>query len=455
MDELDDQLKNRIKEVFDNFEDPSADEGWLLLREKFPEKRDRRGAFIWKWWGAAALVLVLLGIFLWMRTSPDRRENNIAKTINQPNREKLIPQKTIADSPVNNNLAPGKKTNKVQSIQNQQAVLVQPVFIPTRPFSQNAGKPNAQLSMTDTQAKHVSIVQNKDDSSKSIIGKAPQVIANNAPATSNNDASVNAMHPVKDNQKPLVVQEKKAEKNIIAMFKDDKGNNTQKDDDEIRSRKIRFGVYAATYFNYSKGSSNQMNVGAGITSDIPLTNNLKLVTGISVAQNSLSYSAVPSAVYSSANARFVPATFASSANAFMALSTPTVKNYNASLVGLDIPVNLKYEFNPQKTDAYFSLGLSSGTFINETYTYKYNYPLLASESLQQTKDETTGTKFNNFYFAKMLNVAFGIGYPFGKNRLVIEPFLKYPLDGMGSQNLRFGSGGLNLKFNFLSQPTHK
>jgi len=39
MDEqLDDILKNRIKEVFENFEDPSADEGWLLLREKYPEQ---------------------------------------------------------------------------------------------------------------------------------------------------------------------------------------------------------------------------------------------------------------------------------------------------------------------------------------------------------------------------------------------------------------------------------
>ncbi|MDP9079158.1 MAG: PorT family protein [Bacteroidota bacterium] len=455
MDELDDQLKNRIKEVFDNFEDTSADEGWLLLREKFPEKRDRRGAFIWMWWGAAAIVLVFLGILLWMKNAPDKPENHIVKVINHPKQEKLVPKKVIADTLVNNVITAKKKTTRSQSAQNQHATILQPTIIPANPFTPTTGKPAAVLPVVDTTTRRTLIAKNNQDSVKSTMNKAPQMAANTSVPTTTNKTPASVVPPPQDKPKSLVIQDRKPAKDIIAMFKDDNGTTNKKDIEDAQSKKVRFGVYAATYFNYSKGSSNQMNVGAGVTSDIPLTNNLKLVTGISVGQNSLSYSAVPSEVYSSSNARFVPAALAAPAKEFMALSTPTVKNYNASLIGLDVPVNLKYEFNPQKTDAYFSLGLSSGTFIDETYTYKYNYPSLASSTLQQTKDESTGTKFNNFYFAKTLNVAFGIGYPFGGNRLIIEPFLKYPLDGMGSQNLRFGSGGLNLKFNFLSQPKHK
>jgi hypothetical protein len=42
-----------------------------------------------------------------------------------------------------------------------------------------------------------------------------------------------------------------------------------------------------------------------------------------------------------------------------------------------------------------------------------------------------------------------MGYPLGKsNRLIIEPFLKYPLAGLGAQQIHFGAGGLNLKINF-------
>ena len=59
MDEqFDNDLKNRIKEVFENFEDSSANEGWLLLRKKFPAEQSRR-PLTWLWWGAAAAILLL------------------------------------------------------------------------------------------------------------------------------------------------------------------------------------------------------------------------------------------------------------------------------------------------------------------------------------------------------------------------------------------------------------
>jgi hypothetical protein len=58
--------------------------------------------------------------------------------------------------------------------------------------------------------------------------------------------------------------------------------------------------------------------------------------------------------------------------------------------------------------------------------------------------------FNNFNFAKTLNLAAGFAYPLGKKHLQIEPFLKYPLGGSGSQELQFGSVGINLKMNIQS-----
>jgi hypothetical protein len=71
-DQLDNDLRDRIREVFDDFEHPSADEGWLLLREKFPEKQSKRRAFAWIWWGSAAAVLfIFLGIGLWIKNAQD------------------------------------------------------------------------------------------------------------------------------------------------------------------------------------------------------------------------------------------------------------------------------------------------------------------------------------------------------------------------------------------------
>jgi len=212
--------------------------------------------------------------------------------------------------------------------------------------------------------------------------------------------------------------------------------------------KFALGIYAASYVNYAKGSQRQFNNGAGISSDIRLTDNLSISTGVAIGQNTLAYnnntpSPLPSALIA-ANSR----NFMASAS-MLPLVVPASKNFNANLVNLDVPVNLKYNFNPQTNNTYFAAGLSSGTFINESYNTTYSYNAPGNSSILQSQD-ASHKSFDNFYFAQMLNVAFGLGYPLGKNQLVIEPFFKYPLNGLGDQHLLFGSGGINLKFNFES-----
>ena len=74
-DKWDKDLKNRIRDVFDNYKDEHADEGWLLLREKFPEKAKRRIA-AWVWWAPApAILLLFLGI-LWFRPAPEKPQSS-------------------------------------------------------------------------------------------------------------------------------------------------------------------------------------------------------------------------------------------------------------------------------------------------------------------------------------------------------------------------------------------
>ena len=459
MDEqLDNDLKSRIREVFDNHEDTTADEGWLLLREKFPAQKKRRG-IIWLWWGAAAILLVFLGIGLWMNAKHTQPKDEIVKKItHQPKHENLAIKKVEKDTVNNkapavqnkaagkyNNLALKRHSHTVPN-NNYQAVLVKPVVQPGNPVNQNIVAQPA-TKPAGAQQPPGSVAVPKNTPAVAALPKNPVV---NPSATA--DLPANTPGTVKA-PTTVIAQQKKPEKTIMDMFANDKGKQPVKKDADLTDKKVKFGIYAGTYFNYSKGSDNQVNLGAGVTSDIKINKNLKVVTGISIAQNSMSYGGFPTALASAKSNLATPSSYGMQAATITAASTPSVRNYNASLIGLDVPINLKYEFNPDKTDAYFSLGLSSGTFINESYTYKYNYPSFLSSSLQATRDQTSGNNFNSFYFAKTLNVAFGVGYPFGKNRLIIEPFLKYPLAGMGSQDLRFGAGGLNLKFNFSS--SHK
>jgi hypothetical protein len=348
------------------------------------------------------------------------------------------------------------------AIANQQPATTLPAFTPSpiNPATTNPVNGIAKTGISPAaQPANNSVVDlpgKKADSVKSILQQTnTQQFANNpavqppANTSQTNTAPITAV--------PSVIKVKQKTSSMESLLASDH-DQPKKPDIETDERRVKFSVYAATFFNYAKGSQNQVNAGAGFTSDIKLSKNLRLSTGLALAQNTLNYNKnQPSngAAAVSFSPSLTTAYNNTTADFTKVSSAPSFKNYNANLIGLDIPVNLKYEFNPQKNDTYISAGLSSGTFINEAYTASYSYPGLAQAAgvQPQTSDETTHKSFNSFYFAKTLNVAFGVGYPLGKsNKLIIEPFLKYPLDGLGSQQIKFGAGGLNLKLNFT---THK
>ncbi|HEY4328045.1 MAG TPA: hypothetical protein VGN20_28935 [Mucilaginibacter sp.] len=484
-DQLDNDLKKRISEVFENFEDDSADQGWLELRKKFPDKRDRR-AFAWIWWGAtAALLLLFLGIGLWKYNTNIRPEKltdhqlKHSKPGNNKNHKEhpgSIDSGSVAGE---NDLAKTKESiqhatpttrnnavNTHNDINNlNQVTAINQTKINRRKAELNNVNQN-ELAKTNNAAKNPNTAKSPVEalSQVSVDTSAQKqdlakIADNNKPNNKLQPLQLNTVvTPPVEPAKPVTAVSKLPAKAINSMFANDKTTETPKIDNEKR---VRFGVYAATYFNYAKGSNKEINVGAGVTSDIKISKNLKIVTGLTIAQNSLSYTGGSSVIIAQSDLKLSPGALGSSQSSYFgtAASTAnvglvaTVKNYDASLVNLDIPLNLKYEFNPQKGDTYILAGVSSGTFINETYTSQYAAQTYFSPSIQQTIGATNTQSFSSFYFAKMLNVAFGVGLPFGKNRLTLEPFLKYPLAGLGSQDIHFGAGGINLKFNF--QPSKK
>jgi hypothetical protein len=58
---VDTTLISRIRQVFDNFEDPTAEDGWQELRKKFP-KSNRRPIFLWI---ASTAAILLIATSLW------------------------------------------------------------------------------------------------------------------------------------------------------------------------------------------------------------------------------------------------------------------------------------------------------------------------------------------------------------------------------------------------------
>jgi hypothetical protein len=483
-EEFDDRLKNRIANVFDNYEDESANEGWALLREKYPEKEKRR--VLWLWWASAAAILLVVlsvGIGLFNRT-PVKDIVSAKHPINQPaksittdttapghttgndnlvadNRVKNSSQGTITkddSQPSQKTIDPATILNRHTQTQAKKINTISNRYIAKTAINKRGTKTkgagitehqNATDPLNGKNIQTIAAVPNNSQS-KPIVPKAIDsvVLASNATNGQSKNPTVEPVKPpVKDIKTPI----------FTAL----KPNDIKTD--KAVDKKVKFGVYAATYFNYSKGSDNQFNVGAGFASEIKLIGNLRLLTGAVIGQNSMNYkSEVPqkatgylaASIVNSSNGSvnsFAAATAPSGTivSAAKTSSDPILRNYQASLIGLDIPINLKYQLS--KSDTYIAAGFSSGTYIVETYQFAYNYPASSGLSANNTERNTqTRTFLNTFDFARTLNFAFGMGYPIGKtNRLIIEPFVKYPLDGLGSQDLKFGAGGINLKFNFV------
>ena len=477
MDEqLDNDLRDHIKAVFDDFEDTpeAANEGWLKLREKFPEEQRDRGIFAWIWWGAAAAILLLfLGVGLWVfsdqnannqlltsKTTKARPAQQMAVTTEkQPDSTKNTAVLAKADKGKNSLVrvvAQTKSAGTAMGIRQKNTFLPIVGGVSNNSQSVSKSKEFPEKNNSDNTAYIAGVGNEKGDN---------VVKRDSAELAKHNEKASTLIAAVKNDTagvKSIIIQPAHKPKSIETMFAEDKKLNPEKNTDEPRSasKRVHFEVYAATFFNYAKGSDNEFNAGAGFSTDIRISKNLKLVTGVSIAQNKLTYGD---------NSQQVAVEAAAISNQILAVSggtkynnaaipnpafavSPSVKSYNADLTGLDIPLNLKYEFNPDKGNAYITAGVSSGTFISESYTSQYNYSSFYN-STSPTQAQTTSKSFDSFYFARTLNVAFGLGYPLGRNHLVIEPFLKYPLDGLGAQQIKFGAGGLNLKFNF--QPSKK
>jgi hypothetical protein len=437
-DQLNDNLKSRIREVFDHYEDDTADESWLLLREKFPEEKDKDRAVVWLWRNVAAvaLILAILNIGLWLNFHQQEKIIIITKNakINNDSKTQLRSKKdSEADNTIIAKNVPGTSAFKT-SITTASRLSINKTLNATQ--DANNGLPGVNNTDANNNNILTNGLVNKPKSTVTIdsalVPPTYAVVKNQKlnEQTAENKAQVsNSMQSLFDKEKTQP-QLPKAANNITAN-----SNGI-----------LALSVYEATYVNYAKGSNTQLNTGAGVTSDIRLSPNFSISTGISIAQNSLSYN------NSSANAS-IPLFLAASHNFapntnMLDIEAPTSKTLNASLVGLDVPLNLKYVFNPQNRNTYISAGFSSGTFINETYNYSYSYASSNNSNSLGSQDEINHKSFDSFYFAQMLNLSFGVGYPLGKNSLIIEPFVKYPLDGLGDQHLLFGSGGLNLKFNF-------
>jgi hypothetical protein len=202
-------------------------------------------------------------------------------------------------------------------------------------------------------------------------------------------------------------------------------------------------------------STQAVNIGAGIISELSVSSKFKLDFGIAYARQTLT-----PGINIASNNYVSDALSNSERSALMSSNFVTTSN-ELSFGQLEIPFNLKYKvFDTKKSDFYLISGVSNMLYINQRNTVTYNSVNIASSGFadsratltttSQTFTPETQNNSRNTNIGQLLNLSVGFEQNLSNGTfLSIEPFYKLSLGNQTFINQQFSIGGLNLRLNFL------
>jgi hypothetical protein len=459
-EQFDKELRNHIKDTFGVFDDHLADDGWRKLIDR--KKRKRRGFIFWYVLPsgvAASIALFLLlnqgvNIPVSLEKAEDKIESltkqNPVQDLNKSNSEKLNPDKNneefsdhIMDLEITQKNSLEIKKPKLK-IRTEQLELDNELAFKRE--NSSLALPNTSIeregfNIDDTEkvASIETLVKLKEtesiDNLTYFMDRDEKIsVKEKEFNTLNNEInqSINS---------PLIEKSMEISKKLATSAK----AKVKRKKSASNNDKFKIGIDANTYVNFSEnGINDKINLGLGLISEIKLTKQLSISTGVALNSQNSTFSGNQKSTQD----------FLKSAAAFSNIAViPSAQITNAKLVGLDIPLNLKYGIKFGKTNSFISSGFSSYSVINEKYVNEFsviNYSINGAITSNVTSvNNNPGGKFSYFKFARTLDVSIGILYPLSKkSTLSVEPFIKYPLSGLGYQDLKIGASGISFKINF-------
>ena len=129
------------------------------------------------------------------------------------------------------------------------------------------------------------------------------------------------------------------------------------------------------------------------------------------------------------------------------------KSIDADCRVLDIPLNLDYIFSTSPKHTFFtSVGLSSYFMLEEKYTLvgsnQSGYP--------NSKDPSYSYRNENKHLLSVVNLSVGMSKPLNKHStIIIEPYVKLPVTGVGQGKVNLQSVGVNFSLNYNLQRKEK
>jgi len=428
---FDKTLTLRLKQVFQNHQEEYRPDDWEKLRAKLT--KENKAVIIWfPLWAKAATVALLIGLSVFLVNVNQKEKTNelVSKSIieNRPNRK--------TDTLHNQILISQNTEDKEQKFIFQNKNTLIDKFENTNGLINESKKSDTKIEQVNNE--NETVFANSDtivniDSSEFRIANLNKEFEKQKEETKVNDNSISDSNKIN-----LYID--KTEFEIV-----DKTNN---------SKHFDFGVELASVSNYAvDGAGNSLNVGGGISTSWNISKNFSISTGMIIARQSMDYNQGESnEMLSSTRAA---KDFNAPANTIAMLDMNTAES-KLEFVGIDIPLNVQFKLNKM----ILTTGFSSLLYVQEKFSYSYKSMVTNSlynsstakyetqNTVNQVNEQEKSELFNRFDFARLLNVAIGYKIPLAKGDLVLEPYLKLPIGYISSQEIKMGSGGFAVRYNF-------
>ncbi|MEP7163298.1 MAG: hypothetical protein ABI741_01320 [Ferruginibacter sp.] len=231
-----------------------------------------------------------------------------------------------------------------------------------------------------------------------------------------------------DKDKALV-NEPKPKQAETAIEKNNKPT-VSKDDKKEKARTKRFyaGLIAAPDFSAIKlQSMKKVGFNYGLLLGYKLTNKLSIETGL-----------LQDKKYYSTNGKYF-----STKNIYLPPNA-NIEYVDGVCKMLEWPINISYTFSKRSKSSWFgSLGVTSYFMQHESYTYDMNYSGYRYPKAYDYSNKSTS-------LAAIVNVSAGYTYKLGRiGDLRFEPYIKLPVNKIGTGKLPIQSGGIFIGFTKL------
>ncbi len=460
-DDFDKILSDKIKEVSSKTEIPYNPEHWFLLQAKV-KKEKRRKLFYWRIASVLLISLLVGGIGKYFFNEKNTNENSInpqiiLNTKNDSLRiDSLKTNKHIFISSsdfdsINNN----EKLSKLDSsstFKNSNSKLKNQINKPTIENS------IAIYTKTSTTKSSNQINKAKIDSFEVLNNKGfhKEILAEVIEKPTDNNLTLDSISNTKKlnentNFKNFQIDSLVNKKELLTVLDEEKESSKKS---LLKSLKLGLEISPIFDYNQDNGSSS-IGFAGGVTFEIPISNKFDINTGVFYADQKLNLNQ---------NSAF-------KSDVVSARASSQLINEEAVIKGIEIPLNIKYNFSVAENDFFIAAGVTSTSYIKEnieanylinnrteTKTQDYLGNNIVKYELVQTNSKiSTPANSSKFNFANYLNVSLGIKLPVNKKRqaIIIAPYFKYSLKPLTHQQIDFNSGGIHLRYNYFSFSKNK